>query len=174
MLKDGRIKEAESNFPGYIERGLILKQEFEDKIFNTLMRNSIESFDVAEHLFISSMSNLWVIVTSYYSMFYIANAVLFKMGYKVGDKIAHKVTADALIVLARGKLKESILEGYDKASIDALELSDNLLESFDMERGKRSRIQYTTTEEVKRAKAQTSLARAKEFSSEMKKLLLRL
>lgn len=174
MLKTDRIKEAESNFPRFLEQGLILKQGFDEIVFNMLMRNSLESFDVAEHLFNINMSNLWVIVTSYYSMFYIANAVLYKMGYKVGDKIAHKMTADALIVLARGKLKESILESYDRASIDALELSDNLLDNFDRERGKRSSIQYTTTEEVKRTKAQTSLERAKEFSKEMKRLLTHL
>jgi len=28
-------------------------------------------------------------------MYYIANAVLYKMGYKIGEKISHKITADA-------------------------------------------------------------------------------
>ena len=55
---------------------------------------------------------LWVIVPSYYSMYYIANAVLLKLGYKVGDKVSHKVTADAIIVFVRNKLKKNLLEEY--------------------------------------------------------------
>ncbi|MCG2719906.1 MAG: hypothetical protein L6266_04210, partial [Nanoarchaeota archaeon] len=54
---------------------------------------------------------------------------------------------------------------------EALELSDNLLKSFDYERGKRSKIQYHTTEDIKQNKAQTSLYRARLFALEMKKLL---
>ena len=43
-------------------------------------------------------ASLWVIVISYYAMFYAANAVLLHLGYRTGEKIAHKVTSDALIV----------------------------------------------------------------------------
>ena len=130
---------------------------------------------MAEHIFSGSISNLWAIVVSYYSMFYIANAVLYKIGYKVGDKLAHKVTADALIELVRSKLKKSLLEEYENAKEEALELAgakaDELIDSFDKERGKRSIFQYKTTEEIKHSKAKTSLERAKEFSLEMEQLL---
>ena len=77
---------------------------------------------------------------------YIANAVLLKIGYKVGDKISHKVTSDALIVLARGKLKKELIEEYETVKEDALEIisskADSLLESLDFEREKRSKFQY--------------------------------
>ena len=53
-------------------------------------------------------------MSSYYSMFYIANAVLIKKGYKTGDKIAHKVTADALITIIRSKLKLSQWHGISQ------------------------------------------------------------
>jgi len=108
-------------------------------------------------------------------MFYIANAVLYKIGYKIGDKLAHKVTADALIEVVRNKLKKSFLEDYENAKEEALELAgaraDEIIDSFDRERGKRSAFQYKTTEEIKHSKAQTSLKRAKEFSLEMEQLL---
>jgi hypothetical protein len=45
-----------------------------------------------------------------------SNAVLNKLGFRVGDQISHRVTADALIVLIRSKLKSRILQDFDKAS----------------------------------------------------------
>lgn len=108
-------------------------------------------------------------------MYYIANAVLLKIGYKVGDKISHKVTADALIVFARGKLKKEIIEEYENVKEDALEITsskaDSLLESLDFEREKRSKFQYQMDEKIKKSKALISLERAKKFVFELKKLL---
>jgi len=108
-------------------------------------------------------------------MYYIANSVLYNMGYKVGHRISHKVTSDALIVYVREKLKRSLLEEFEDAQEEALEIAglqaDDLVESFDLERLKRSRFQYEMTEEIKRTKAETSLERAKRFVFEMEKLL---
>ena len=92
--------------------------------------------------------HLWLIVVSYYSMFYVASAVL----YKLGHKIAHKITADALIVYVKDKLKDNLIENYEKASEEALAISDNIIQTFDFERSKRSRIQYETTEEIKQSR----------------------
>ncbi len=117
---------------------------------------------------------MWVIVTSYYSMYYIANAVLFSLGYKVGDRISHKVTSDALIVFIRDKLAKNILEDYETAKREAMDLnnlSDELIESFDYERKKRSAFQYDMNTVVKRTKAGTSLERAKQFNFQLTKLL---
>ena len=109
-------------------------------------------------------------------MFYIANAVLRTLGYKVGEKIAHKVTADALIVYARGKLKGSLIDDYENTKDEALNLAgikaDSLIESFDQEKNKRSMIQYRTDDIEKQSKAKTSLVRAKSFFNEMQKLLV--
>ena len=108
-------------------------------------------------------------------MFYIANAVLYKNRYKVGSKSAHKITADALIVFVRDKLKKSLLEGFEEAKEEAMGIigrkTDEIISSFDNELEKRSIFQYETTEEIKRAKAKTSLERANKFIFEMKKLL---
>lgn len=108
-------------------------------------------------------------------MYYIANAVLLGIGYKVGDKISHKVTSDALVVFTRNKLKKEIIEGYEDVRDDALELisskTDSLLQSLDFEREKRSKFQYKMDEQIKKSKALTSLERAKQFVFEFKKLL---
>jgi len=176
MLDEKRINEAIKNIPIYLQDGLLTKvKEYNKKIQETYERNSRESIEVATKLFNEEVSNLWVVVCSYYAMFYIANAVLYHIRYKVGSKVAHKVTADALIVYIRNKLKKNLIEEYENAKEDALEIigskTDEIISSFDKELDKRSIFQYETTEEVKKAKAKTSLERAKEFVNEMRKLL---
>ena len=178
MLSDKRIKEAESNVKRYLAERL-LKKQMNETAKEMYIENSNLSLETAQKLL--SLENqtyqpyLWVIVSSYYAMYYIANAVLLKIGYKVGDKISHKVTADALIVFARDKLKKELIEEYENVKEDALELTsskaDSLLESLDFEREKRSKFQYQMDEKVKKSKALTSLERAKQFVFELKKLL---
>lgn len=176
MLNKERIKEAENNVRSYLNEGLLRKTLINKQILDILLRNAKESLMVAEETYQNKTSDLWVIVCSYYAMYYYANAVLLKLGYKVGDKIVHKVTSDALIVFIKGKLKESLLEEYEETKEEALNLAgikaDSLIESFEFERHKRSLIQYKTIEVKKQSKAKTSLERAKEFTREMEKLLI--
>lgn len=172
MLSDERIQEAKNNVMSYMREGLLEKKIFKQLIFETHMRNHRDTLNVAKELHKRELSALWVVITSYYSMFYIANAVIYSLGYKTGHKIAHKVTADALIVFARGKLKDALLENFESEKEQALAISDSQMENFDFERTKRARFQYETTEEIKVSKAETSLKRAEEFSLEMEKLLI--
>ena len=154
----------------------IIAFHFQICLINILLNNAKESLRVAEEINQKNLSELWVIVCSYYSMYYYANAVLLKFGYKVGEKIVHKVTFDALVVYVRNKLKESLIEEYEETKEEALNLAgikaDDLIESFEFEKNKRSLIQYKTIETEKHSKAKTSLQRAKEFGKEMDKLLI--
>ena len=145
MLSKERIKEAERNVISYLEDGLLKEVAVDQKVLNVILQNAKESIKVAEEINQQNLSDLWVIVCSYYAMFYCANAVLLKFGYKVGEKIVHKVTADAIIIYVRGKLKETFIEEYENMKEEALNLAgiktDNLIESLDFERKKRSIIQ---------------------------------
>ena len=178
MLDDKRIKEAESNVRQYLQDNM-LKKQTNKTAQEMYVENCDVSLQTAQKLLALESKeykpHLWAIVSSYYSMYYIANAVLLKLGYKVGDKISHKVTADSLIVFVRNKLKKNLLQEYEDTKEDALELmsqrADLLLKTLDYEREKRSKFQYQMDEQAKRGKAQTSLERAKEFVFEMKKLL---
>ena len=176
MLDKKRVQEAEEGVRAYLKEGLLRKAETNKQVMNILLKNAKESLRVAEEIHKQGLSELWTIVCSYYTMYYYANAALVKLGYKVGDKIVHKVTADALIVYVRGKLKESLIEEYEQTKEEAMSLAgiraDSLIESFDFERSKRSTIQYNTIEIEKRSKAETSLKRAKEFAKEMEKLIV--
>jgi uncharacterized protein (UPF0332 family) len=176
MLDKNRVTIAEKNVQSYLNEGLLKKMQPNQDIIRVLLRNTEESILSAEKLISDNISDLWVIVCSYYSMFYIANAVLCKLGYKVGDKIAHQVTSDALLVYVRGKLKLSLLEEYEEAKQEALNLAgikaDSLVESFEFEKNKRGIIQYGTDDIEKKSKAKTSLQRARVFFDEMRKLLV--
>ncbi|MEK6951817.1 MAG: hypothetical protein AABX29_02270 [Nanoarchaeota archaeon] len=178
MLDEKRIKEAESNVKQYILEGL-LKNQKNETAKQMYIENSDLSLETAQKLLSLETEEykpyLWILVSSYYTMYYIANAVLLNIGYKVGEKISHKVTSDALIVFVRNKLKKGLIEEYENIKDDAIELisskADSLLQSFDFEREKRSKFQYKMDEEIKKSKALTSLDRAKEFIFELKKLL---
>lgn len=178
MLSEKRVKEAESNVKQYLVEGLLKKQKNETAK-QMYIANSDLSLETSQKLLSLETEAykpyLWIIVSSYYAMYYIANAVLLDLGYKVGDKISHKVTSDALIVFVRDNLKKGLLEEYESIKEDALELisskADSLLQSLDFEREKRSKFQYQMDEQVKESKALTPLERAKQFVFEMKKLL---
>jgi uncharacterized protein (UPF0332 family) len=176
MLDEKRVKEAESNIRLYLSDGLLKKVTENESLIKLFIKNAKESLEIANKIYNEEISDLWTIVCSYYSMYYLSNAILLKLGYKVGDKISHKVVADALITYVRKKLKDSLIEEYEDAKDEALNLAgikaDSIVESFDFEREKRGRLQYKTLEVEKRSKAKTSLDRAKNFASEINKLLI--
>lgn len=177
MLSPERIKEAKINVKTYLRDGLLKKKEYNENIFKAYIEKSSESLEVANYLSENHLSSMWITVTSYYSMYYISNAVLYKMGYKVDDEISHKVTCDALIDIVRDKLKNNLIEEFEDAQDEALQLTnsekaDNIIESLDYERRKRSKFQYEMTTEIKDSRAKTSFERAKIFNLEMNKILI--
>ncbi len=171
-MDEKRIKQAENNFKNYLNEKKIKKvDKFEKLIYETYLRNARESLNVANQLFQNKISSLWVVVTSYYSMFYMACAYLYKLGYKAGDEIVHQVVNESLIVQGRHKIKNHLLENYSEEKDKALVIVDNYLENYEREKGKRASFQYQTTEEIKESKAKTSLIRTKEFLTLMEEIL---
>jgi uncharacterized protein (UPF0332 family) len=110
-------------------------------------------------------------VSSYYSMFYMACAYLYKLGYKTKHEIVHQVINETLIVQGRHKIKNHLLKAYEVGKDEALSISDNYLTEYGFEKVKRSTFQYETTENIKKSKAQTSLERAKEFLTLIENIL---
>lgn len=173
MLNKDRIWEAKNNFKQYIEDGLIRKKTINPNIIKILKQNANESLVLAKETYEGNKSDLWVVVISYYSMFYIANAVINMKNWDCGDKIVHKVTADLIIVLLRNEIKQLLIDDYENLMDEALiniETNEIIL-SFDNERKKRGTFQYDMTSIVKHSKAQSSLLRAQNFYFEMLKLL---
>ena len=100
-MDEKRIKLAESNFNRYLRDGLLKKESFEEVVYQTYLKNAEESLNVANEALKNKTSYLWVVVCSYYSMFYIASAYLYKKGYKAGQEIVHQVVNESLIVLSK-------------------------------------------------------------------------
>ncbi|HLD85555.1 MAG TPA: hypothetical protein VI968_03290 [archaeon] len=176
MIDEKRKKEAMENFSEYLRQGLIKKQKDENAM-KMYIHNSDMSLKLAEKMLGDTLKPyLWSIVVSYYSMFYMANAVLLHLGYKTGRKIVHKVTSEALIVLALEKLKKELIEEYENVMNDALEIasikSDEIMKNYQMELDKRSKFQYDMTLKIQEQMARTSVKRATEFIFEIKKLLV--
>lgn len=175
MLNERRIEIAQQNYRQDLRDDHIKKQDPNPNLIQGFVDNSYESLNVAEYLFSEEISPMWVIVSSYYSMYYMSNAVLNQLGFKVGGKMSHRITADALIVLVRDKLKDNLLREFDKAKDEYTELdnlTDKIIELYDLEHKKRLNSQYVMGYDAQVAKSETSLDRAKQFDLELEKLLL--
>jgi len=170
-MDEKRLKIAERNFINYLKRSLIKKESFSEIVYRTYLNNSLESLNVANELFKIRLSSLWVVISSYYSMFYMASAYLYKKGYKSAQEIVHQVINESLIVLSQHDLEIHFLEEYEEEKEKALAASENILKSYESEKIKRARFQYETTEKIKEAKAKTSLERAKNFVGIMRQIL---
>jgi uncharacterized protein (UPF0332 family) len=166
-------KKAREDYSQHLADGL-LKKERNETAKVMYVKNADISIQLADECMTSELKpHMWVVVISYYSMFYIANAVLLELGYRTGDRLVHKVTNDALIVLVTDRVRDGLLDEYEDAKDEALAIAraEEIVGLYGLERGKRSRLQYEMTESVKKEKAATSLLRAKRFLLEMKKLL---
>ncbi len=201
MIDKERLAEAKRNVKQYVDDGLLkLNDKDSPRFVSFFMANAESSLRTAsvlqqisdedslkETLKVGSTfeSYLWVIVSSYYAMFYAATAILAKQGIKASGQIVHKVTADALIhFFASNEKLAKLLEQYEEAQTVGLELigreelmkkmlkkADELIVSYEGERKKRSKFQYDIGVQAKRGYAQTSLERARTFVFEINKLI---
>lgn len=201
MIPRERVQEAERNVKQYIADGLLkIKDRDAPRFVGFFMDNAESSLRTASILqqisddngmkdtlkvSIDFESYLWVIVSSYYSMFYTATALLANQGIRVAGQIVHKVTADALIhFFGSNKKLAKLLEQYEEAKAAGLELigreelmkqvekkADELIVAYESERKKRSKFQYDMGVQAKKGYAEASLQRAKEFVFEMGKIV---
>jgi uncharacterized protein (UPF0332 family) len=201
MIDKERINEAKRNVKQYVDDGLLkLGDKDAPRFVDFFMANAESSLRTASILQEISDENalkealkvgmdfesyLWVIVSSYYAMFYAATAILAKQGIRTTGQIVHKVTADALIHFFGSNEKlAKLLEQYEEAQAVGLELvgqeelmkrmqkkADELIIAYEGERKKRSKFQYDIGVQAKKGYAQTSLERAKDFVFEIRKLV---
>jgi len=201
MINKERIEEAKRNVEQYVDDGLLkINDKDAARFIDFFMANAESSLRTAsilqqisdedtlkEKLKLGSdfESYLWVIISSYYAMFYAATAILAKQGIKASGQIVHKVTADALIHFFWSNAKlAKLLEQYEETQTVGLELigreelmkkmqkkADELIVSYESERKKRSKFQYNIGIQAKKGYAQTSLERARTFVFEINKLI---
>ena len=193
MIEDKQLKEMQSRVKRYQDEGIIkIKEKPEHTEF--FFKNAEDSIDSAkalyklstdpdkQHLlgFTSFNGLLWVVNASYYSMFYMARALLENEGIKIKTSISvHTVTFDALIsyFYLTGKLQKQFIHDFIEAKEDAAELlgkqkADELVENYFFEKNKRGTFTYDMGEILVKSKAKTSLDRAQNFKRELKKLIM--
>lgn len=193
MKTEKEIKIIESNINIYQREGLFKKGEYSNLIdfYVKTARKTLQTADVLMQisdndelkkklgLLDDFETYLWVITTSYYSMFYIINALFSKNGIKIGEKIAHKVASDVFYFyfIKNNKIAKDLFEVYEEAKGQAMDLisyseqAEKLFQNLEYERDKRHKFQYNMTESIKRSYAQTSLKRAKDFVNEIEVLI---
>jgi len=118
---------------------------------------------------------LWVINSSYYSMFYAVNALLAYREVRIlSEQGIHKTSAHALVYFCvkNNFIAKELYEQFVESQQEAVELlnfeefkkkAKDLIDKYFYEAEKRSRFTYETEEGVKQRYANTSLQRAKEF-----------
>lgn len=193
MKSEKEIKMIESNVKNYLKDGLIKKGNY-TYLTDFYLKNAKKTLQTANALmqisdkkelkkllgFLDDFETyLWVIVSSYYSMFYALNSLLSKNGLKVGDKIAHKVSLDVFYIyfIKNDKIAKELFELYEEAKEDSMDLTkyseqaENLSIDLENEMFKRSKFQYEMSESIKRSHALTSLRRAKEFFNKLEAVI---
>lgn len=192
MLEEKMLKQIEKRVERFIQDGIIKSKE-EPRFTDFFIKNADNSLDSAKVLFdlstnpekrkLLGYSNfnglLWVVNASYYSMFYMARALLENAGIKIRTDLSiHEVTFDAVIYYfyLTGKLEKELLEDFIELQKDASELlgkqrANRLVEDYFFEKGKRARFTYEMGERLVESKARTSLKRAQRFTREIKLII---
>lgn len=192
MLEEKKLKEAETRVKQYIREGS-LKTKEKAEFVAFFLKNAEDSLDVAQALFTLSTDPtkqnnlgftsfngfLWVVNASYYSMFYMARALLENEGIKIKTGLSvHAVTFDAIVYYfyLTGKLQKKLLDDFVQAKEEAAEVlgkqkADELIEDYFFEKQKRATFTYHMGTVVLQSKAKTSLERAQKFYREIKKLV---
>ena len=192
MLDEKKLKEAQSRVKHYLDDGIIKtkqQKEFVD-FFLSNAKKSLKSanalYDLSTDKDMQEKTNyqdfdgfLWVVNASYYSMFYMARALLESEGIKLKSEVSiHSLTFDAVInfFYLNGKLQKRLLEDFAESLEEASEIlgkqkADSLMEDYFFEKGKRAMFTYRTEEIVIKTKAKTSLERARKFIKEIKKII---
>lgn len=193
MLDEKKLKETKSRVQHYLSDGII-KTKCEIELVDFFVAHSDKSLNSAKLLldvstdpemqektgYLDFDGLLWVINASYYSMFFMARALLENEGIKIkSDLSVHSITFDAIVhfFYLNDKLKKRLIEDFVQAKEDAAELlgkqkADQLIEDYFYEKGKRAAFTYETEEVVVKAKAQTSVKRATRFNAEIKGIII--
>jgi hypothetical protein len=192
MLDEKEIKRLEYSFKQLIRESKI-SNESEGKYVLFFLKNSQDSFNTAKLLYhISSDDDikktlgypnfngyLWVINSSYYSMFFMVRALLEQNKIKIiSEQSIHNTIYLALIhyfYLTNRISKKLIYDlkeaGEESSEILGKEKAKRLIEEYNSEKEKRGRFTYEMGEIAIQNKAKTSLERAKNFNEIIRKMI---
>ena len=197
MLDNKKLEEIKKEVAKLRNEEEITKDEKNKKLIDFYLENALVSLNTAKILnkisldsnakegfdFISEdfESYFWIINSSYYSMFYMAGALLAKLGLKIKSEIGvHKKTFFALVYYfyLSGKIAKQYIEQFKEAQEESQELLGimqkkvkDLMIKYDSEMDKRATFTYNIGIKAKESKASTSLKRAVEFYNECLRIM---
>ncbi len=192
MLDEKKLREAGKRAESHIREGLIAKEK-EGRFVQFFLDNARNSLESAKLLYEASTNEnvknalglsgfngfLWVINSSYYSMFYMARALLESRGIRIkSDLSVHAITFDAIVYYfyLTGKLEKKLIEEFAEAEEETAQMlgkekAKELISDYFHEKKKRGDYTYELGEIAMQEKAKTSLERAKRFSEEIRKIM---
>lgn len=108
----------------------------------------------------------WVIIMSYYAMFHSVNAVLRKIGVKIGKQYAHEITSNLLLYYFYYTkiIEDELLKIYENAE----EKAKGLVVSYIFAKEERTKYQYEVDIESQKKDAKKVLDDAVNFVSRLK------
>lgn len=108
----------------------------------------------------------WVIIMSYYSMFHSVNALLRKIGIKVGKQYAHEITTNLLLhyFYYTKLIEDELLKIYENAE----EKAKGLVVSYIFAKEERTKHQYEVNLESQKKSAEKILDDAVNFVIRLK------
>ncbi|MEK6887542.1 MAG: hypothetical protein AABX14_01210 [Candidatus Aenigmatarchaeota archaeon] len=187
-------KESAQRVSEYLRNGTIAKEK-EVEFVSFFLNNAKNSLGAANLLWNTSTDKalqktlqiegfngyLWVINASYYSMFYMARALLESTGIKMKQKkFVHEVTYHCLVhyFYTTKKLQKIFVDDFEEAGRETAELlgqqrAAELMEEYHNEKKKRGNITYETGIVALQQTAKTSLERARRFYGETGKITRR-
>ena len=133
-LNDKKIEEIKRLIPKLIDESLIVKKEEHKQLVDFFIETAEDSLNSAQLLYKVSTDiklqdatgfknlkgYLWTINASYYSMFYMANAILANLGIKIKSEMGiHKLTFDVFVYYFY--LTNKISKEYVEQFLEALE-----------------------------------------------------
>ena len=198
MLDNNNLDAIKRNIENLIkEEKIAVDKKDKGRFTNFFLENSRKSFDSAKLLTeISSKQELqeklgypnfdgylWVINSSYYSMFYMTRALLDSAGIKIKTdnsiQSIHQLIFQALVYFfyLNKRLEKKLIEDYQQASEESGEIlgkekAKKLIEEYKSEKEKRGIFTYELGQIAMQNKAKTSLERARFFNQEIKKMLI--
>ena len=185
MLEDKKLKESSAIIKKIIAEGSIVEPKEGSVEF--FMEKSTQSVAVASRLLKLEDEeelrvDMWVINASYYAMFFAATALLSRFNHKIKTEAGiHKLTYHAIVhffIVEDNKIEKHFMEEYHDAVDQAEELlqlserkTELLIRDLGNEMSKRKIFTYELGKTAERKKAETSLLRAKNFVTEIEKII---
>lgn len=192
MLDDKKINELKSRMNRFISGGTVKTKQKKEYV-SFFLKNSEISLATSNILAAATNNpeisrqagyrdydgSLWIINSGYYSMFYMARALLENEGIKLSSEVSiHALTFDALVYFfyLNGKLEKRLIEEFGEAQDEASKLlgqkkAEEIIGNYFSEKNKRANYTYAMGAVAMKNKAKTSLERAREFKQYLAQLI---